>query len=235
MQRQEDRSKRATRADLWLGALLVAAGLVSANPWASSALAQSEAPASPTAPHAAPPATAEQQACLKRLANLAAHFEALPAIGGACPAVNVVRLTEIEPGLTLRPAAIVSCALAETLSLWVKTRLVPTSLEAFGEAPVALSIGASYVCRNENGLASGKLSEHAKANAVDLGAIVFKTHVVRVASWPQGSRENALLAGIRASACLAFTTVLGPGADPQHADNLHLDLRQRHNGYSICQ
>jgi hypothetical protein len=218
-----------------LGASLLNATPISIAIWASPADAQSQVSVGKTPPDATPAPPVDQQACLKKLSDQGAQFEALPDIGGPCPAVNIIRLTAIERGLALRPAAIMTCAMAERLSLWVRTGLVPASLDSFDEAPIALSIGASYVCRNENGLAGGKLSEHAKANAVDLTGLVFKTHDLRVANLAPGSREHALFGAIRASACLYFTTVLGPGTDWQHADNLHLDLRQRRKDYRICQ
>jgi hypothetical protein len=186
-------------------------------------------------PNVAPP-PAERLACQRRLADLSAEYTFLPDIqAGACSALNIVRLTRLGPDLTLKPAATVTCAMAERLGDWVKTRLVPAAQKFFGEAAVELSIGASYVCRNENNQPAGKLSEHASADAIDLTRVVFKTHALSVANLPQGSQEHAFFDAIRSSACLYFSTVLGPGSDPQHADNLHLDLRQRRNGYRICQ
>ncbi len=39
----------------------------------------------------------------------------------------------------------------------------------------------------------------------------------------------------RASACLYFSTVLGPGSNAAHDDHLHLDVKQRGGGYRLCQ
>jgi hypothetical protein len=39
------------------------------------------------------------------------------------------------------------------------------------------------------------------------------------------------------AACGWFTTILGPGSDPAHADHLHVDIQQHGSSdrYRICQ
>jgi hypothetical protein len=48
---------------------------------------------------------------------------------------------------------------------------------------------------------------------------------------------DPLVGALRMTACGYFTTVLGPGADPQHETHLHLDMLM-HGGsanYRICE
>jgi hypothetical protein len=40
---------------------------------------------------------------------------------------------------------------------------------------------------------------------------------------------------MKKTACLRFSTVLGPGADAFHAQHLHVDLAVRRNGLHLCQ
>jgi hypothetical protein len=40
---------------------------------------------------------------------------------------------------------------------------------------------------------------------------------------------------LRASACVRFHTVLGPGSDGNHETHIHVDLAERRSGYKICQ
>ena len=47
--------------------------------------------------------------------------------------------------------------------------------------------------------------------------------------------EARFVAAVRGGACRYFSTVLGPGSDPAHADHLHLDLRARNRGVRLCQ
>jgi hypothetical protein len=64
----------------------------------------------------------------------------------------------------------------------------------------------------------------------------FRGHApLRIGTHPDDSPELAFQNAIRKGACSLFTTVLGPGADTDHGDHLHLDLRGRGSGYRICQ
>ena len=47
--------------------------------------------------------------------------------------------------------------------------------------------------------------------------------------------NEAVRNSIKASACARFTTVLGPGSDGYHEQHIHVDLKERSNGYRICQ
>jgi len=90
------------------------------------------------------------------------------------------------------------------------------------------------------------MSEHSKANALDMSGFTFaKSTDVAVGgkdNWGQGllgamglSKGGSFLEDIRAAACTHFTTVLGPGSDPFHGDHFHVDVLQRKGGYRICQ
>jgi hypothetical protein len=50
-----------------------------------------------------------------------------------------------------------------------------------------------------------------------------------------GTFEEAFQAAVRASACLDFSTVLGPGSNAFHDTHLHFDVIVRTNGYRICE
>ena len=91
----------------------------------------------------------------------------------------------------------------------------------------------SYDCRGRNRVAGAKISEHGKANALDIARCGWPTasssnltdpHV------PHGFREK-----VRTSVCARFTTVLGPGSDGYHENHIHVDLAQRRSGYRLCQ
>jgi hypothetical protein len=75
-------------------------------------------------------------------------------------------------------------------------------------------------------------SEHAKGDAIDVVSFVLadKRRVTVKALGP-------LVGALRMTACGYFTTVLGPGADPEHETHLHLDMLM-HGGsanYRICE
>jgi hypothetical protein len=83
-----------------------------------------------------------------------------------------------------------------------------------------------------NRVTGAKLSEHGKANALDLRSLTLADgrtiHPTDVAV-SRDFRER-----MRASACERFATVLGPGSDGYHEEHIHVDLAERHGGYRIC-
>ena len=87
----------------------------------------------------------------------------------------------------------------------------------------------SYSCRNIAG--SGKLSEHAHANAIDVSAFVLADgrRITVENNWKSGRREMQFLAAIHDSACKRFGTVLSPNYNAAHRDHFHLDMSG--NGY----
>jgi hypothetical protein len=96
--------------------------------------------------------------------------------------------------------------------------------------------GSTYVCRRRNNSATGKMSEHAIGNAIDIMSFEFKGRDPIPVS-PRagdGTVEEAFQRAVRGGACLHFTTVLGPGSNASHADHLHLDIIRRNRGYRLC-
>lgn len=81
-----------------------------------------------------------------------------------------------------------------------------------------------------------KLSEHAFANALDWSALTLAdgTRIeVRAHDAATEPRAFGLISTLHARACGPFATVLGPGADADHADHFHFDLAKRRTPF--CQ
>jgi hypothetical protein len=92
---------------------------------------------------------------------------------------------------------------------------------------------AIYECRGRNRGRGATMSEHGRANALDVrgfkladGQAIGLTDVNVAKDWREG---------IRTSACARFSTVLGPGSDGFHEEHIHLDLAERHNNYKLCE
>jgi hypothetical protein len=77
------------------------------------------------------------------------------------------------------------------------------------------------------------LSEHARGDAMDLTWVQLADG--RVFLLASRTNDLALAARLRASACARFSTVLGPGADPEHESHVHFDLERRRGGNKICE
>lgn len=143
-------------------------------------------------------------------------------------AIKLVNGKRVE----LRPAAILRCPMALAVANWVRDSLEPAALKVGGEI-TRIDVAASYSCRSRNNVFGAILSEHGKANALDIRALHLSNGASFVIEKAQGRRE--FLVEMRKSACARFMTVLGPGSDKPHETHLHVDLQQRRNNYKICQ
>lgn len=115
-----------------------------------------------------------REQCMHLLASVPAEFDYLePIKKGPCGLPAPVRLKSVGSGssrVTFSPAVQVNCRMVAALAEWTKSTLQPEARARF-KSEVTGIIGASgYVCRNIYHRAVGKLSQHALANAVDIGA-----------------------------------------------------------------
>jgi hypothetical protein len=176
------------------------------------------------------PRVVAQSSCAVALAELGAVVKALPAIDAQqCSVPDPVSISALEDGkVSIATRPVVNCAIAETLASWMDKTVQPLATSMLGGKVTALRVLDGYACRNRDGLADAKLSEHGHANAIDIGAFEVEGRgwlTVGDTTAPDG--EAAFLTAVRKSACGPFTTVLGPGSDSYHATHFHLDLAQR--------
>ncbi len=177
-----------------------------------------------------PPSGPGGSVCSAELAALDVAAEPLPAISdGACGMPDPVKVTALAGGaVKIEGNATVDCAVAEKLGRFVTETVEPQAEEVLHGKVTALRILDAYTCRNRDGLAGGKLSEHAHGNAIDIGAFqIDGKRWITVGDSSNGIPENTFLVDVRQAACGPFTTVLGPGSDSYHASHFHLDLIQR--------
>jgi hypothetical protein len=111
----------------------------------------------------------------------------------------------------------------------------PAARKAFGSRIATVAHASAYVCRPRHG--TSKLSEHARGNAIDIAAFLLEDgkRVEVAKAYEDKEKAGPFIDLLRKAACGPFKTVLGPGADADHADHLHLDLQPRRNGSTFCQ
>lgn len=187
---------------------------------------------------------AAQKACRSLLAGLDIDFEAMAPIGneGGCGTPGAILIKAID-GVEIDPPAEANCALAEALHHWIAWSVKPAAKENLGKKLTVVHNASAYACRRRNNSSTGKMSEHAKANALDISTLGFSdgTSTNIKGDWSGlkqligQSGNSTFLSRIRRDACIRFTTVLGPGSDRYHGDHFHIDLAKRRNGYRICQ
>jgi hypothetical protein len=185
---------------------------------------------------AAAAAPGKPSACQMRLAKLAA-FRPLPMLVGAgeCGATDAVLLDSVilpdKTKIPLSPPATLRCSIAEQIALWVRDDVAPAALK-LGSPLRGVDNYDSYECRGRNRVRGATLSEHGRANALDVrgfnladGKMIGLTDENVAREW----RES-----LRASTCARFSTVLGPGSDGAHEEHIHVDLAERRNDYKTC-
>ena len=155
------------------------------------------------------------------------------ALANGCEAPDVVRLDAVllnnKTQISFNPPATLRCALATEIVKWVREDLVPAT-SAIG--PLTAVEAGSFECRGRNRIVGAKTSEHGKANALDIGALLFNKKRVSLTD-PLVSHD--FRDKIKADVCARFMTVLGPGSDGYHEEHIHLDIAERRNDYRICQ
>ncbi|MCB1427480.1 MAG: extensin family protein [Zhengella sp.] len=179
---------------------------------------------------------ASEEACRRRLRRMDVTFRDLPRIseGGGCGIAWPVEVTGLPHGVKLKPAATVTCAMAEAVAKWTDEELVPAARLRYLSGVDTIRQGSSYSCRRIRG--SGTLSAHGTGNALDIMDITLNSgrnvDVRRPGFF--SFREKSLLASVREDACPYFSTVLGPGYDRDHRDHFHFDLMQRSSKRRVC-
>ncbi|CUX10008.1 MULTISPECIES: extensin family protein [Agrobacterium tumefaciens complex] len=198
--------------------------------------AKPEKPPEPVKPE--DPAALE--ACLGALKEIGAEFKKLEPIRDeeqGCGVEAPIELSVVLPDIKLEPSGTMRCETALALSRWTKEMVLPAAALALPEKKVtAIANASTYICRNRNSAENGKISEHAKGNAVDISTISFDKGepLVMKTRGEDGTPEGAFQRTITAAACLFFRTVLSPGSDATHQDHLHLDVLERKGDYLYC-
>jgi hypothetical protein len=184
---------------------------------------------------AAAPAT--PSSCQADLAKVA-EFKALPVLVGPgdCGADDAVLLETVtlpdRGQVTVNPAATLRCPMAQQVADWVRDDVAPT-VKKFDSSLVGLDNFASYDCRGRNNVRAAKVSEHGRADALDVHD--FKLADGRTLVLTDMNADKDWRDAVRSSACERFMTVLGPGSDGYHEEHIHLDLEPRRNDYKICE
>jgi hypothetical protein len=184
-----------------------------------------------------PPVPAQPSACQVRLTKIAV-FQALGTLigPGDCGAPDAVQLQTIllpdQSKVAVTPPATLRCATAEQVTEWVRNEVAP-SLAEFGPPLRVLDNFDSYECRGRNRVRAAALSEHGRADALDIRA--FRLADGRELGLTDVKVDKVWREKTRSTACARFATVLGPGSDGYHEEHVHVDLAERRNGYKLCQ
>jgi hypothetical protein len=179
-------------------------------------------------------------ACRTELRRLGVEFRDLPRIsqGNSCGIDYPVKLSGLSGGIDVKPAVTLNCQVTLAFAKWVKNDLAISARTRYLTGIRQIQPMGGYSCRkmNNSRQRNNPMSEHARGNAIDIGAIVLKNgHDIDVRKKGLFSfREGGLLKSVRGDSCKYFNTVLGPGSNKEHWNHFHFDLRSRKAGRRYC-
>ncbi len=143
--------------------------------------------------------------CAVLLKGLKADYSKVePFKEGDCgsPAPLEVRSIGTSPAVVLSPPAIVSCDMLAAMHTWLRRDLQPLARSLIGSPVIKIEVMSSYSCRNAYGRAKTRLSEHGRANALDIRGFVTAggKDAALLADWGPTRREILMAASTEAAA-----------------------------------
>jgi hypothetical protein len=133
---------------------------------------------------------AAKKECATLLEKVAIDYEPLdPVSAGECgaPAPILVKSIGADPAIEISPPATMQCPVAAALDKWFSEVVQPEARALFNSPVIKVRNAADYHCRNRYGKAEGTLSEHGRANALDISVFTLQseTSIALGNSWPK--------------------------------------------------
>ncbi len=180
------------------------------SPAEQAAPAAEEAPAAPQA-GAADAKAPEPSACRLALTESIAIAPSIPPIvgPGGCGGEDLVRLEAVVLStgqrVAVKPPAVLRCPMAAAVADWIRSDMAPLAA-GLGTTVAELDNFDSFECRGRNRVRGAKLSEHGRANALDVRGLKLANGTML--SLTERGVPRALRETVLASVCARFTTVL---------------------------
>jgi hypothetical protein len=181
----------------------------------------------PRPPQTAPDSTKATQQCHAELRKEGVAFRPLPDrwFANGCSAAGAVQLLDIGTPVTNLGA--MTCPVARQFARWAREAVQPAAHAWLGKKVVRIESFGTYACRTVNSQPGAKLSEHGRANAVDIGVFVIEggRRISVKDGWSGGDEDvRRFLRAVHQAGCRRFGVTLGPDADAFHRDHLHFDM-----------
>src|SRR6202042_1482037 len=239
---------KARHATTMLAALACAAAgeaMADEPPLPSPRPPEFAAPAqTPAKPQSEAPNEGAASTCLAKLIATGASAEAASAPATSVEGCGIdapVRMSSITASggdvVSLPDRPLLACEFATVLADYVRLIVAPLGQAMLHAKVAGIETGPGYACRTQDRIAGAKISAHGHGLAVDFVAIALADKRRILIERQTGAGETSFFRAVRTVPCGWFTTVLGPGADAFHANNMHLDIEQRGSSgnYRICE
>lgn len=176
----------------------------------------------------------------KQLLALGVQYRRIPDDDNdrGCEIKEAVEVSAFGNVKLTRPALLTQ-DMAIRMGRWVNESLQPEAQKQFRQQIAAIDVGGSYSCRNIygkpfGGRFAGRLSEHAFANAIDIGGFKLADgrEVAYLKDWHRKDGSSEFLQATSLSACETFNTTLTPDYDRFHRNHIHVDASPKKEGDS---
>jgi hypothetical protein len=141
--------------------------------------------------------------------------------GNDCGAPAPMRLISVgkEPQVAFSPPPTLTCDMIARLHKWLERDVQPLARKFLAAPVVRIETMSSYSCRNAYGRTHARLSEHGRANALDIGSFVTAhgQAALVISDWGPTAREVAAAAADSKAAPTPGARALrqaGPQATP---------------------
>ncbi len=151
---------------------------------------------------------------------------------GKCSVRNVRQVTAVGKA-SIIPAAIMNKDFSIKVARFERDVLQPAARRHYGVPVTQMKHLSAYRCTNIAG--TRNLSEHSKANALDVSTFVFADgrSVSLTKGWRGSRKERKFLRELQAGACKIFGTTLTPNYNRAHYNHFHFDAKSR-KSKAIC-
>lgn len=141
-----------------------------------------------------------------------------PVKEGECGAPAPVQLISIgaAPQVSLSPPPLVTCELAAALAAWLDGDVQPAARAILGGPVIRLEVMSAYSCRNAYARLKARLSEHGRANALDIAKFVTERgEIAQMSDWGETGRDmrTRLAAEAEAARAAAGTGIVSAPAN----------------------
>lgn len=167
--------------------------------------------------------------CLAVLTGSPVEFTPVPnqMTGEGCGFANAVDVDRSSVAFNSRFPA--TCSLAVSWAMFELHVLQPAARQHLGQEIARVDHFGTYACRNLYHRDSGRRSEHATANAIDVAGfrLADGTQITVLADWNGAAPKATFLRALRDGACRYFDVVLSPDYNEAHRDHFHFDMGDR--------
>lgn len=165
--------------------------------------------------------------CVATMRAEGSQVQALPdrLFDNGCSATSAVKLVAI--GIPVTNLGAVKCTLAAPFARWVRQDVTAQATRWLGGYVTRIESFGSFACRPMNNQAGNGLSEHGRADAIDIAAFQLSDgrRITIRDGWNSADPGvRGFLRALHQAACTRFAVVLGPDANALHHDHFHFDM-----------